>query len=166
MTQKKSKIPVNVLKKFDKVLYKPGNQVVIKWLGEIKQGYVKETKKLMMAFITWLKPDRRIAIDYTDTPAEYRLENTPPSIQQDSYYTTKPTKNIPENIKTFLQTPEGQKLQSEMTIQAAEEMMIAITEKMQTPDLTTAQRMMLSTALQETTETLKRHEKILQSMTQ
>jgi hypothetical protein len=45
MTQKKSKIPVNVLKKFDKVLYKPGNQVVIKWLGEIKQGYVKETKK-------------------------------------------------------------------------------------------------------------------------
>jgi hypothetical protein len=45
MTQKKSKIPVNVLKKFDKVLYKPGNQVVIKWLGEIKQGYVKEIKK-------------------------------------------------------------------------------------------------------------------------
>ena len=45
MKPKKSKIPVNVLKKFDKVLYKPGNQVVIKWLGEIKQGYVKEIKK-------------------------------------------------------------------------------------------------------------------------
>ena len=45
MKPKKSKIPVNVLKKFDKVLYKPGNPVVIKWLGEIKQGYVKEIKK-------------------------------------------------------------------------------------------------------------------------
>jgi len=45
MKQKKSKIPANVLNKFDKVLYKPGDQVTIKWLGEIKQGYVKETKK-------------------------------------------------------------------------------------------------------------------------
>jgi len=45
MKQKKSKIPANVLNKFNKVLYKPGDQVTIKWLGEIKQGYVKKTKK-------------------------------------------------------------------------------------------------------------------------
>ena len=45
MSHKKNKIPVNVLKKFDKVLFKVGDPVIIKWLGEILHGYVKKTKK-------------------------------------------------------------------------------------------------------------------------
>ena len=39
-----------------------------------------------------------------------------------------------------------------------------ISEKMQNPDLTTPQRMMLGIALEECVATLKRHEKILQWM--
>lgn len=45
MSHKKNKIPVNVLKKFDKVLFKVGDPVIIKWLGETLHGYVTETKK-------------------------------------------------------------------------------------------------------------------------
>lgn len=45
MAHKKNKIPVEVLKKFDKALYKPGDPVIITWLGETKQGHVKTIKK-------------------------------------------------------------------------------------------------------------------------
>jgi len=45
MAQKKIKIPLNVLKKFDKVLFNVGDPVIIKWLGGKKQGYVTQTKK-------------------------------------------------------------------------------------------------------------------------
>lgn len=45
MAHKKNKIPAEVLKKFDKALYKPGDQVIITWLGETKRGHVKTIKK-------------------------------------------------------------------------------------------------------------------------
>lgn len=45
MAHKKNKIPAEVLKKFDKALYKPGDPVIITWLGETKQGHVKTIKK-------------------------------------------------------------------------------------------------------------------------
>jgi len=45
MAHKKNKIPVEVLKKFDKALYKPGDSVIITWLGETKRGHVKTIKK-------------------------------------------------------------------------------------------------------------------------
>jgi len=45
MAKKKSKIPAYVLKQFDKALYKIGERVIIKWLGQIKQGHVTKFKK-------------------------------------------------------------------------------------------------------------------------
>ena len=45
MAKKKSKIPAYVLKQFEKAMYKTGDKVIIKWLGQIKTGYVKNTKE-------------------------------------------------------------------------------------------------------------------------
>ena len=45
MAKKKSKIPAYVLKQFEKAMYKPGDKVIIKWLGQIKTGYVKHSKE-------------------------------------------------------------------------------------------------------------------------
>ena len=45
MAKKKSKIPAYVLKQFEKAMYKPGDKVIIKWLGQIKTGYVKTNKE-------------------------------------------------------------------------------------------------------------------------
>ena len=40
MAKKKSKLPAYVLKQFNKAMYKVGDKVIIKWLGQIKTGYV------------------------------------------------------------------------------------------------------------------------------
>jgi hypothetical protein len=45
MAKKKVKIPAYVLKQFDKVMYKVGDEVMIRWLGQIKTGYVTKYKK-------------------------------------------------------------------------------------------------------------------------
>ena len=45
MAKKKSKIPAYVLKQFEKAMYKTGDKVIIKWLGQIKTGYVKYSKE-------------------------------------------------------------------------------------------------------------------------
>jgi len=45
MAKKKSKIPAYVLKQFEKAMYKTGDKVIIKWLGQIKTGYVKTSKE-------------------------------------------------------------------------------------------------------------------------
>ena len=45
MANKKSKIPAYVLKQFEKPMYKTGDKVIIKWLGQIKTGYVKTSKE-------------------------------------------------------------------------------------------------------------------------
>ena len=45
MAKKKSKIPAYVLKQFEKAMYKPGDKVIIKWLGQIKTGYVTKYYK-------------------------------------------------------------------------------------------------------------------------
>ena len=45
MAKKKSKIPAYVLKQFEKAMYKIGDKVIIKWLGQIKTGYVKSSKE-------------------------------------------------------------------------------------------------------------------------
>ena len=45
MAKKKSKIPAYVLKQFEKAMYKTGDKVIIKWLGQIKTGYVKHSKE-------------------------------------------------------------------------------------------------------------------------
>ncbi len=45
MAKKKSKIPAYVLKQFEKAMYKAGDKVIIKWLGQIKTGYVKSSKE-------------------------------------------------------------------------------------------------------------------------
>jgi len=45
MAKKKSKIPAYVLKQFEKAMYKTGDKVIIKWLGQIKTGYVKSSKE-------------------------------------------------------------------------------------------------------------------------
>jgi hypothetical protein len=43
MAKKKNKIPAYVLKQFEKAMYKPGDKVIIQWLGQIKTGYVKSS---------------------------------------------------------------------------------------------------------------------------
>lgn len=45
MAKKKSKIPAYVLKQFEKAMYKTGDKVIIKWLGQIKTGYVKKNEE-------------------------------------------------------------------------------------------------------------------------
>tara|TARA_R110002033_G_scaffold169699_1_gene210834 strand:+ start:460 stop:1008 length:549 start_codon:yes stop_codon:yes gene_type:complete len=45
MAKKKSKTPAYVLKQFEKAMYKTGDKVIIKWLGQIKTGYVKHSKE-------------------------------------------------------------------------------------------------------------------------
>ena len=45
MAKKKSKIPAYVLKQFEKAMYKTGDKVIIKWLGQTKTGYVKTSKE-------------------------------------------------------------------------------------------------------------------------
>ncbi len=45
MAKKKSKIPAYVLKQFEKAMYKAGDKVIIKWLGQTKTGYVKSSKE-------------------------------------------------------------------------------------------------------------------------
>jgi len=45
MAKKKSKIPAYVLKQFEKAMYKAGDRVIIKWLGQTKTGYVKHSKE-------------------------------------------------------------------------------------------------------------------------
>lgn len=45
MAKKKNKIPAYVLKQFEKAMYKPGELVIIQWLGQIKTGYVKSSKE-------------------------------------------------------------------------------------------------------------------------
>ena len=45
MAKKKSKIPAYVLKQFNRAMYKVGDKVIIQWLGQIKTGYVKNTKE-------------------------------------------------------------------------------------------------------------------------
>ena len=45
MAKKKKDLPAYVLKQFNKALYKPGEQVTIKWLGQIKTGYVIKNYK-------------------------------------------------------------------------------------------------------------------------
>jgi len=45
MAKKKSKIPAYVLKQFEKAMYKTGDKVIIKWLGQTKTGYVKHSKE-------------------------------------------------------------------------------------------------------------------------
>lgn len=45
MAKKKVKIPAYVLKQFDKVMYKVGDEVMIRWLGQIKTGHVTKYKK-------------------------------------------------------------------------------------------------------------------------
>jgi len=45
MAKKKSKIPAYVLKQFEEAMYKAGDKVIIKWLGQTKTGYVKSSKE-------------------------------------------------------------------------------------------------------------------------
>ena len=45
MANKKVKIPAYVLKQFEKAMYKVGDEVIIRWLGQKKIGYVTKYKK-------------------------------------------------------------------------------------------------------------------------
>ena len=45
MAKKKVKLPAYVLKQFDKAMYKVGDEVMIRWLGQIKTGYVTKYYK-------------------------------------------------------------------------------------------------------------------------
>ena len=127
-------------------------------------------RKLMnriMGILTWWKsPKKDLKAEWSlqDIPAEFVSNNMKPITTSDSSYTTEHKAEIGRRVKEFMNTPEAKRLRSEMTVQAAEEMLIPISEKMQNPDLTTPQRMMLGIALEECVATLKRHEKILQWM--
>ena len=45
MAKKKVKLPAYVLKQFDKAMYKVGDEVMIRWLGQKKTGYVTKYYK-------------------------------------------------------------------------------------------------------------------------
>jgi hypothetical protein len=71
---------------------------------------------------------------------------------------TKP-KNLGNlDLDEFMKTPEAQQLKSKLVAEAAETMIIAITEKLQDPETMLPQRLVLSLALQECTETMQKHE--------
>jgi hypothetical protein len=57
-----------------------------------------------------------------------------------------------------MKTPEAQQLKSKLVAEAAETMIIAITEKLQDPETMLPQRLVLSLALKECAETMQKHE--------
>ena len=59
MAKKKSKIPAYVLKQFEKAMYKTGDKVIIKWLGQIKTGYVKSSKENNWGFSYMVEVEER-----------------------------------------------------------------------------------------------------------
>jgi len=59
MAKKKNKIPAYVLKQFEKAMYKPGELVIIQWLGQIKTGYVKSSKENNWGFSYMVEVEER-----------------------------------------------------------------------------------------------------------
>ena len=99
MAHKKNKIPVEVLKKFDKALYKPGDPVIITWLGETKQGHVKTIKKSSWGVCYMVEAESADAKQLRTYPCgiqigEYRTQSEPGYIAHEA---TRKAKKISRN---------------------------------------------------------------------
>ena len=121
-------------------------------------------RKLMnriLGILTWWKSpkkDLRVEWSLQDIPAEFVSNNMKPITTSDSSYTTEHKAEIGRRVKEFMNTPEAKRLRSEMTVQAAEEMLIPISEKMQSLEKSdTANRIMMSLALHECTKAIQKH---------
>ena len=162
MAKKKVNLPAYVLKQFDKAMYKIGDEVIISWLGQKRQVMLRNIINAIGVWLTQLKSRNliraRANAAQLDTLAESKLKNIPQITKLDASYTNKP-KNLGNlDLDEFMKTPEAQQLKSKLVAEAAETMIIAITEKLQDPETMLPQRLVLSLALQECTETMQKHE--------
>ena len=68
MAKKKSKIPAYVLKQFNKAMYNVGDKVIIKWLGQIKTGYVTKAYESNFGY--------SYLVEVTESGLKGRMEST------------------------------------------------------------------------------------------
>jgi uncharacterized protein (UPF0128 family) len=70
------------------------------------------------------------------------------------------------HIQKLLESPEGRKMKAEAVIEMSEAYLILLTERQKNPELTLAQKMLISAAIQECSQTIQKNEKILNSIQQ
>ena len=104
------------------------------------------------------KKHQRIKTKLLDIPAESKLKTTKPNMTLDSSYMTERNKEISQEIQKLMDTPAAERLRSEMTIRASEEMIMAVAEKMQNPENQLPQQLILSLALHECVTAIQKHE--------
>ena len=119
------------------------------------------------AVVTWLKSTKRDSTQMTkspDTHVESKSKDIELNMTSDSYSTTEHKAEIGRRVSQFMKTPEATRIRSEMTIQAAEEMMIAIVEKIQSEDHPMHTKMLLSLALHESAQAMQTHQRKISTM--
>ena len=81
MAKKKSKLPAYVLKQFNKAMYKVGDKVIMKWLGQIKTGYVTKAHESNFGY--------SYLVEVTEKGLKGRMESTryPRGIRINQYET-------------------------------------------------------------------------------
>ena len=121
-------------------------------------------------FNTWLNRIIR------DIRAAFRLRGIKQRIRQDASISMKrdlldemKSKNaskpdIQAHIQNFLQTPEGQKMKAEASLQVANTYLQQILKQSNQPDLTIREKMLLNLALMEILREMEKNEAVLNSI--
>ena len=169
---KKSNIPDNIQKQFEKPQFKIGDPVFFTWLGSknmvmlqhLKQwvgAFNIRLKKIMFGILAVLKLKRirqRIQQDISVTTKLDLLEET------NSLNASKP--DTQALIQSFLSTPEGQKYKAEASLQLANAYLQRVLKELNQPDLTLREKMLFNLALMEILRELEKNEEILNSIQQ
>ncbi len=122
---------------------------------------LKVVKKIVGVVVTWLKftkKDLNTTTMLPSTHVELKLKDIEPNMTSDSFSTTEHNEEIGQRVSQFMKTPEAKRIRSEMTIQAVEDMMIKIVEKLQSEDHPLHTKMLLSLALHESAQAMQTHQ--------
>ena len=169
---KKSNIPDNIQKQFEKPQFKIGDPVFFTWLGSKNMVMLQHLKQWVGAFNIRLKKTMyaiRVAL---------KLKRTKQRIQRDISVTTKQElldemsslhASKPDTqalIQSFLSTPEGQRYKAEASLQLANAYLQRILKELNQPNLSMRENMLYNLALMEILRELEKNEEILSSIPQ
>jgi hypothetical protein len=130
---------------------------------------LEKQNKLVGVFNTWWRHIKSVV-----TRVAYKFQASRQNTMLDTSSSKKPdqfeTMNVltesqrQQHISEFMKSPEGQRVKAELTLKAADEMMLKILQRLnQIEKSDLASQMMLHLALREMTETVLRNEKLLET---
>jgi len=166
----KQKVTNAIQQQFNKIQYKPGDAVFFTWLGMKKYGYVIRTKETNWGV------QYTIDSEGTKYPCGIQIKThktsyTTGCINHDETralgqqeLVTRIQPDTQAHIQKFLETPEGQIMKAEATLQLANGYLHRIVTELNQPELDLRQKMLLNLALMECMETIQKNEEILNLM--